>query len=79
MLVVACVALASTNILMLGPNAGKNIVEGFEDDETDETEKKGKMMRMMTKKTMTKKTMMMLKPKTPTFLEIQQLLHLKTH
>lgn len=41
MLVVVCVALASTNILMLGPNAGKNIVEGFEDDETDETEKKG--------------------------------------
>ena len=41
MLVVVCVALASTNILMLGPNAGKNIVEGFEDDETDKTEKKG--------------------------------------
>lgn len=41
MLVVVCVALASTNILMLGPNAGKNIVEGFEDDETDETGKKG--------------------------------------
>lgn len=41
MLVVVCVALASTNILMLGPNAGKNIVEGFEDDETDEAEKKG--------------------------------------
>ena len=33
MLVIICVALAATNVLMLGPNAGKNIVEGFEDDE----------------------------------------------
>lgn len=35
MLVIICVALAATNILMLGPNAGKNIVEGFEDDEEE--------------------------------------------
>ena len=36
MLVIICVALAATNVLMLGPNAGKTI-EGFEDDE-EETE-----------------------------------------
>lgn len=38
MLVIICVALAATNVLMLGPNAGKNI-EGFDgDDEEEETE-----------------------------------------
>lgn len=34
MLVIICVALAATNVLMLGPNAGKTI-EGFEDDEEE--------------------------------------------
>jgi len=39
MLVIICVALAATNILMLGPNASKNIVEGFEDDEEEQETK----------------------------------------
>ena len=33
MLVIICVALAATNVLMLGPKASHSIVEGFEDDE----------------------------------------------
>lgn len=33
MLVIICVALAATNVLMLGPNASHSVVEGFEDDE----------------------------------------------
>ena len=39
MLVIICVALAATNVLMLGPNASRNIIEGFE--EGDEEEESG--------------------------------------
>tara|TARA_Y100000022_G_scaffold126659_1_gene109652 strand:+ start:1263 stop:1919 length:657 start_codon:yes stop_codon:yes gene_type:complete len=38
MLVIICVALAATNVLMLGPNASHSVVEGFEDDEEEEVE-----------------------------------------
>ena len=38
MLVIICVDLAATNVLMLGPNAGRNIIEGFEEGEEESEE-----------------------------------------